>query len=57
MLSIISCNEIREPEETMTTPNDYKVSKLFTIDGITVYRFYDRGRSRYFTSQNQMIHE
>lgn len=30
----------------------YEVRKLFTVDGVTVYRFYDGGRSIYFTNGN-----
>lgn len=28
---------------------DFNVSKLFTVDGCTVYRFYDSGDFKYFT--------
>lgn len=57
-----SCNvkTIKEdkPEiETLTEYNttDYDVTKLFTVDGITVYRFYDRGSFRYFTSTGEIV--
>ena len=40
----------REPESTVTAGRDIKVSKLFTVDGCSVYRFGDSGRSVYFTN-------
>ena len=31
-------------------PTEDNVVRLFTVDGCTVYRFYDNGYSRYFTN-------
>lgn len=45
--------EIETHTETRTT--DYEVTKLFTVDGMTVYRFYDKGRYRYFVSNGELI--
>ena len=33
----------------------YEVRKLFTVDGVTVYRFYDGGRCIYFTNGNGVV--
>jgi hypothetical protein len=43
-----SCNE--KPDAVLQSTNvEYKVDKLFTVDGCNVYRFYDDG-SKYFTN-------
>lgn len=49
---LVSCNEnkgINVP--TSDSINEIKVEKLFVVDGITVYRFYDGGRVVYFTNK------
>ena len=35
--------------------HDYYVRKLFTVDGITVYRFIDDGHYHYFTNRGTTI--
>ena len=35
--------------------NNFKVVKLFEIDGVSVYRFYDGGNSVYFTNSNGKV--
>lgn len=52
VLSLVSCSEnkgINVP--TSDSINEIKVEKLFVVDGITVYRFYDGGRVAYFTNK------
>lgn len=49
---LVSCNEnkgINVP--TSDSINEFKVEKLFVVDGITVYRFYDSYRVVYFTNK------
>lgn len=49
---LVSCNDnkgINVP--TSDSINEIKVEKLFVVDGITVYRFYDGGRVVYFTNK------
>lgn len=49
---LVSCNEnkgINVP--TSDSINEIKVEKLFVVDGITVYRFYDGGKVVYFTNK------
>ena len=49
---LVSCNEnkgINVP--TSDSINGIKVERLFVVDGITVYRFYDGGRVVYFTNK------
>ena len=49
---LVSCNDnkgINVP--TSDSINEIKVEKLFVVDGITVYRFYDSGRVVYFTNK------
>ncbi len=36
---------------TSDSINGIKVERLFVVDGITVYRFYDGGRVVYFTNK------
>ena len=59
---LVSCKEnkgINIP--TSDSINEIKVEKLFVVDGITVYRFYDGGRVVYFIgcpvrcSEKQML--
>ena len=38
----------RAPEVTTSAGTGYSVARLFTHDGCTVYRFYDKWRDRYF---------
>jgi hypothetical protein len=47
ILALGGCN--KRAESTVTTGAGFQVSKLFTTDGCTVYRFYDSGL-RYFTN-------
>lgn len=52
VLLLVSCSEnkgINVPKSDSI--NDIKVEKLFVVDGITVYRFYDGGRVVYFTNK------
>ena len=39
-----------EAESTTRVGSDFKVDRLFKVDGCTVYRFQDGGRARYFTN-------
>lgn len=48
---LVSCNKnkgINVP--TSESINEIKVERLFVVDGITVYRFYDGARVVYFTN-------
>ena len=49
----VSCNENKGTNvPTSDSINEIKVEKLFVVDGITVYRFCDGGRTVYFTNKN-----
>ena len=53
---LVSCNwnkGISVP--TSDSINKIKVEKLFVVDGITMYRFYDGGRVVYFTNKKCVI--
>lgn len=53
---LVSCNDnkgINVP--TSDSINEIKVEKLFVVDGITVYRFYDGGRVVYFTNKKGVV--
>lgn len=54
----VSCNDnkgIYVP--TSDSVNEIKVEKLFVVDGITVYRFYDGGRVVYFTNKKGVVND
>lgn len=44
----------RKPEAEDKLVNGYEVARLFTRDGVTVYRFYDRGEWRHFASSGSV---
>lgn len=49
---LVSCNENKGIDvPTSDSINEIKVEKLFVVDGITVYRFYDGSRAVYFTNK------
>ena len=49
LLFLTACDKV-QPETTQKVGVDATVEKLFTVDGCTVYRFYDSGYKRYFTN-------
>lgn len=52
IFSFVSCNENKGTNVPKSESiNDIKVEKLFVVDGITVYRFYDGGNVVYFTNK------
>ena len=56
MVLITGC--IQPAESTANSSNtNFQVEKLFTTDGITVYRFYDAGHYRYFTSKGETTYQ
>lgn len=49
---LVSCNDNKGIYvQTSESVNEIKVEKLFVVDGITVYRFYDDSRVVYFTNK------
>lgn len=51
-LLLVSCKPDEQPENIVKTSNNiYRVEKLFTVDGVTVYRFNDAGNYVYFTNR------
>lgn len=46
-LTLVGCNG---EAETVQQTGDFRVGRLFTIDGCTAYRFNDGGRNVYFTN-------
>ena len=53
---LASCKENGTPVTTSDKENNYRVVKLFEIDGISVYRFNDCGTWVYFTNGNGKVH-
>lgn len=52
---IVGCKNNGTPVKTTDSENNFKVVKLFEIDGISVYRFNDGGKSVYFTNSNGKV--
>lgn len=51
LFTLTAC-EPKQAEEVKASSNRfYPVEKLFTVDGITVYRFRDNGHTIYFTNR------
>lgn len=51
---ISSCTGRGETVQPQNSADYYKVEKLFTVDGVTVYRFFD-GRYVYFTNKTGTV--
>ena len=51
LIALAGCSDAGEPrpERSGVTSSGYRVEQLFTLDGCTVYRFFDGGY-RYFTN-------
>jgi hypothetical protein len=55
-LFLISCEPIPgEKVQVESGSSGVKVEKLFTVDGVTVYRFHDGGETVYFTNASGTI--
>lgn len=52
---IVGCRENGTPVKTTDSENNFNVVKLFEIDGVSVYRFNDGGKSVYFTNSNGKV--
>lgn len=51
---IASCGNKGTYVPVTDSVDNFKVEKLFNVDGVTVYRFYDSGRGyMYFTKQDR----
>jgi hypothetical protein len=56
VFALSGCGEKQEPVSVARSDNQsYPISKLFTHDGVTVYRFHDEGRPVYFTSPSSNL--
>lgn len=52
---IVGCKNNGTPVKTTDSENNFNVVKLFEVDGISVYRFNDGGKSVYFTNSNGKV--
>lgn len=52
---IASCGSKGTNVPVTDSVDNFKVEKLFNVDGVTVYRFYDSGREVYFTNKTGKI--
>lgn len=48
----IGCTKPGQPVVPNDNRADFKIEYLFECDGVKMYRFYDNGRYRYFTTGN-----
>lgn len=56
ILLLVSCEKNKGTNVPKSESiNDIKVEKLFVVDGITVYRFYDGRDAVYFTNKNGKV--
>lgn len=51
LLALTACESKQVGEVKASSNQSYPVEKLFTVDGITVYRFRDNARYVYFTNR------
>lgn len=49
---VTGCGDNHHTKPVKTDNSSYNVRELFTVDGVTVYRFTDNGRYVYFTNGN-----
>lgn len=57
LLAFTSCMKEGKPVVVKDSVSNYKVEKLFEVDGISVYRFLDGNKRVYFTNkQGTFIH-
>lgn len=49
VVMLTGCEKAAEAEVVTGAENDFRVARLFTVDGCTAYRFYDNGRAIYYT--------
>lgn len=50
MTLLTGCEKASESTVVVGVESDFKVGRLFTVDGCTAYRFYDNGRVIYYTN-------
>lgn len=50
MTLLTGCEKASESTVVVGAESDFKVGRLFTVDGCTAYRFYDNGRAIYYTN-------
>lgn len=48
--TLTGCEKASESTVVVGVESDFKVGRLFTVDGCTAYRFYDNGRAIYYTN-------
>ena len=48
--TLTGCEKASESTVVVGVGSDFKVDRLFTVDGCTAYRFYDNGRAIYYTN-------
>ena len=51
LLAFTSCMKEGKPVVVKDSVSNYKVEKLFEVDGISVYRFLDGNKRVYFTNR------
>jgi len=55
MIVMLMSSCYKDPQETSTEGNGFRVEFLFEKDGVKVYRFSDGGRYHYFTNKGETM--
>lgn len=55
LVMFTSCLKDGETVRPKDNIDDFQITYLFEVDGIKVYRFYDGGRSIYFTNKESKV--
>jgi hypothetical protein len=50
---MVGCAKSGTPVNVNDSKSDFEVQRLFSIDGIVIYRFWDNGDPVYFTSNGE----
>ena len=53
---LVGCDNKGTRVQISDSLDEYKVEKLFVVDSITVYRFYDSGHAIYFTNRKGRVY-
>lgn len=56
LLVLTSCAEKGEPVSVSDSVSNFDVEKLFEVEGISVYRFYDGAQRVYFTNRKGEVY-
>ena len=53
---LVGCDSKGTRVQISDSVYEYKVEKLFVVDSVTVYKFYDNGNAIYFTNRKGRVY-